>query len=94
MFCECDHEGCDFRIGEWAFIYIRPDEYYLRKVRAIVTEGIFFNRPVVADKGAFIIPAFPAIVKSGINTTYEGETYIKGDVELVEFREGKYYVPY
>ncbi len=94
LFCKCDTEGCDFRVNEWAFVYVRPDEYYLRQISAIVSEGLFFTRAVVADAGAFVIPAFPAIVKGGIATSYTGERYIKGDIEVIEFREGEYYVPY
>ena len=94
LFCKCDTSGCDFRVNEWAFVYVRPDEYYLRQISAIVSEGLMFSRAVVADVGAFVVPAFPAIVKGEIATSYEGERYIKGDVEVIEFREGEYYVPY
>jgi len=94
VFCKCDTSGCDFRETEWAFIYVRPDEYYLRQIQQIVSEGLIFTRNVVADKGAFIIPAFPAMVKGNIQTSYSGERYIKGTIEVIEFREGEYYVPY
>ncbi len=94
LFCKVDREGCDFRLNEWVFIYVRPDEYYLRQITQIVSEGLMLHRNVVADAGAFVIPAFPAIVKGNIDTNYIGERYIKGNVEVIEFREGKYYVPY
>ena len=70
------------------------NEYYLRQITQIISEGIFVHRNVMADAGSFVIPAFPAIVKDNINTNYIGERFIKGDVEVIEFREGKYYVPY
>jgi hypothetical protein len=91
-YCKCDTSGCDFREGEWAFVYVDVDKYYLRQIAQIVSEGLIFTRNVVANKGAFVIPAFPAMVKGTINTTYIGEQYIKGDVEFIEFREGEYYV--
>ena len=90
----CDTAFCDFRIDEYAFIYTAPDEYYLRKIAQIQSDRLIFTRNVRAPKGSFVVPAFPAIVKGTIKTSYTGERYIKGDVEVIEFREGKYYVPY
>jgi hypothetical protein len=93
-YCKCDTTGCDFREQEWAFIYVAPDEYYLRKINQITDEGLFFDGYVTAPKGSFVIPAFPALVKAEIKTNYIGERFIKGSIEVFEFREGRYYVPY
>ena len=57
LFCKCDTAGCDFRVDEWVFIYVRPDEYYLRQVTAIVSEGLMFSRITTAFEGVFVVPA-------------------------------------
>lgn len=92
--CKCNTDWCDFREGEWAFVYVAPDEYYLRQIDTIYPDSLIFTRNLSAPAGSFVIPAFPAIVKGPIKTTYIGERHIKGTIEVIEFREGKYYVPY
>lgn len=92
--CKCNTDWCDFRVDEWAFVYVSPDVYYLGQIAEIYPDSLMFTRNMSAPVGSFVIPAFPAMIKGELKTSFTGERHIKGEVEVMEFREGEYYVPY
>ncbi len=74
----------DFRVGGDVALYKQYDQYNLATISSISQNYITFTEPVSVEAGMFALPVFYGFVKNVINTSYDNERFIKGDMLIEE----------
>jgi len=74
----------DFKVGGIVTLYKKYDQYNLAVVESITQNSITFEEKVSVEVGMLVMPAFYGFVKNVINTSYDSERFIKGDILIEE----------